>query len=343
MHSESEIMDRSIFASEGRFAAIDIGTVTCRLLIADALADKASDGCMSIRLVDIAKEYAVTDLGEGVDATRRLKSEAIDRVCEALSGFIRVMDTCSDEGHPIRKVSVMSTSAARDAENSTEFVERLSELGLTLDVIPGSKEAALSFSGATIGHVGAPVMVVDVGGGSTEVAIGLGGDRPKCSRSFDIGCRRVTERFFASDPPSPEEIMSARAWMGSQFAGWFADPQVSEQMRSDPVMVAVAGTATSAVSMRDRMEVYDPERVNGAIVTLDELRSITAMLASMPLSAREHVVGLDPRRAPVIVAGMVILEEVMRAAGVSSFTASETDILDGMILDMAKEADIGAL
>lgn len=320
----------------GRFAAIDIGTVTCRLLIADAFCEGDTDDKATIRISNIAKEYAVTNLGEGVDATRRLKSEAIERVCEVLSGFVRMIEACSDNEHPICRVSVMSTSAARDAQNSSEFVERLAGLGLSLDVIPGSKEAALSFSGATIKQAGVPAMVVDVGGGSAEVAIGIGGGQPMSSKSFDVGCRRVTERFFASDPPSPEEIDSARKWMREQFEQWFSTPQVKECMASDPMMIAVAGTATSAVSIRERMRVYDPERVDGAIVALDELRSITEMLASMPVSARENVVGLDPRRAPVIVAGMVILEEIMLAARRESFMASETDILDGMILDLAK-------
>ncbi len=320
----------------GRFAAIDIGTVTCRLLIADAFREDLANDDTAICISNIAKEYAVTNLGEGVDATRRLKSEAIERVCEALSGFVRMIEACSDNEHPICRVSVMSTSAARDAQNSDEFVERLAELGLSLDVIPGSKEAALSFSGATIKQAGVPAMVVDVGGGSAEVAIGIGGGQPMSSKSFDVGCRRVTERFFASDPPSPEEIDSARQWMREQFEQWFSTAQVKECMASDPMMIAVAGTATSAVSIRERMRVYDPERVDGAIVALDELRSITEMLASMPVSARENVIGLDPRRAPVIVAGMVILEEIMLAARRESFMASETDILDGMILDLAK-------
>ncbi len=320
----------------GRFAAIDIGTVTCRLLIADAFREDLANDDTAICVSNIAKEYAVTNLGEGVDATRRLKSEAIERVCEVLSGFVRMIEACSDNEHPICRVSVMSTSAARDAQNSSEFVERLAGLGLSLDVIPGSKEAALSFSGATIKQAGVPAMVVDVGGGSAEVAIGIGGGQPMSSKSFDVGCRRVTERFFASDPPSPEEIDSARKWMREQFEQWFSTPQVKECMASDPMMIAVAGTATSAVSIRERMRVYDPERVDGAIVALDELRSITEMLASMPVSARENVVGLDPRRAPVIVAGMVILEEIMLAARRELFMASETDILDGMILDLAK-------
>ncbi len=320
----------------GRFAAIDIGTVTCRLLIADAFRGGISDKDTTIHISNIAKEYAVTNLGEGVDAARRLKSEAIDRVCEALSGFSRMIEACLNDGRPVCKVSVMSTSAARDAQNSDEFVERLAELGLSLDVIPGSKEAALSFSGATIKQAGVPAMVVDVGGGSAEVAIGIGGGQPMSSKSFDVGCRRVTERFFASDPPSPEEIDLARKWMREQFAQWFSISQVKECMKSDPIMIAVAGTATSAVSIREHMQTYDPERVDGAIVTLEELRDIEKMLASMSQSERENVVGLDPRRAPVIVAGMVILEEIMLAARRESFMASETDILDGMILDLAK-------
>lgn len=321
----------------GRFAAIDIGTVTCRLLIADAFRKKLPDGASSLQISNVVKDYAVTNLGEGVDSTHLLKSEAIERVCEALKTFIRVMDAHSDKDYPIRTVSVMSTSAARDAKNSSDFVSRLSDLGLSLDVIPGSKEAALSFAGATIAHVGAPVMVVDVGGGSTEIAIGIGGSAPECSRSFDVGCRRVTERFLHSDPPAENEIEAARLWMRSQFAAWFATPVVSASMQSSPVMVAVAGTATSAVSIREHMAVYDAEQVDGSVVTAEQLHDITVNLARVPLDERRRVVGLDPRRAPVIVAGMVILEELMHASGMDSFVVSESDILDGMILAAAED------
>lgn len=337
----SKDRDRFTVVQASRFAAIDIGTVTCRLLVADAFATELPSGHLDIKLMNVAKEYAVTNLGEGVDATHRLSADAIERVADALQGFKRTMAELSDEEYPIQKVSVMSTSAARDAENSDVFASRLAQLGFGLDIIPGSEEASLSFSGATIKRIGDPAMVVDVGGGSTEVSFGIGGQAPVCSRSFNIGCRRVTERFFTCDPPSFSQLEEARRWIRSQFNGWIQEKAVRSQLEGHPSMLAVAGTATSAVSIRERMDAYDPEKVDGASVSLGQLRDIEERLSLMTLCERREVVGLDPRRAPVIVAGMIILEEAMIAFGQDRFYASESDILEGMILDSAKRSMLG--
>ena len=280
----------------GRYAAIDIGTVTCRMLVIDV-------GESGLR--ELTREYAITNLGEGVDATGELKPEAMERV-------------------------------VRDARNAAEFAARLRERGIELSVIPGSREAALSFSGASIDFSGERLMVVDVGGGSTEVVMGTGGAEPVCAHSFNVGCRRVTEKFLASDPPAPEELARARAWIREQMASWFAD-QAKEAADLERV-VAVAGTATTVVSIRDRMETYDSSRVHKARVSRQELLEVYERLAALPLSARKNVVGLDPKRAPVMVAGLLILLEVLDFAGIDAFTVSETDILHGITLAVSHEA-----
>ena len=182
---------------------------------------------------------------------------------------------------------------------------RLRERGIELSVIPGSREAALSFSGASIDFSGERLMVVDVGGGSPGVGMGTGGAEPVCAHSFNVGCRRVTEKFLASDPPAPDELVRARAWIREQMASWFAD-QAKEAADLERV-VAVAGTATTVVSIRDRMETYDSSRVHKARVSRQELLEVYERLAALPLSARKKVVGLDPKRAPVMVAGLLIL------------------------------------
>lgn len=311
----------------GRYAAIDIGTVTCRMLVVDV----GESG-----LHELTREYAITNLGEGVDATGELKPEAMERVVRAIDGFLAVRDSLSTPDHPVVRTVAVATSAARDARNAAEFAARLRERGIELSVIPGSREAALSFSGASIDFSGERLMVVDVGGGSTEVVMGTGGAEPVCAHSFNVGCRRVTEKFLASDPPAPEELARARAWIREQMASWFAD-QAKEAASLERV-VAVAGTATTVVGIRDRMETYDSSRVHKARVSRQDLLEVYERLAALPLSARKKVVGLDPKRAPVMVAGLLILLEVLDFAGIDAFTVSETDILHGITLAVSHEA-----
>lgn len=314
--------------TDGRFAAIDIGTVTCRMLIADVV-----DGCV----VPVAKGYEIVNLGEGVDATGVLKPEAMERVAGAIDRYLEVRASCDTAERPVLSTTVAATSAARDAGNADEFAALLARRGLELAVIPGEKEAALSFRGACADFACADeepptILVVDVGGGSTELIAGKAGGEPVRARSFDIGCRRVTERFLSADPLEDEEAARARAWMRERFDEFFA----CEGLPPIDGMIAVAGTATTVVSIREEMAVYDSDRVHGSWVSLDELRDVNARLSAIPLAERERVVGLDPKRAPVICAGLMILEEVMAAGGFGGFTVSESDILQGLVLEAAR-------
>lgn len=310
----------------GRFAAIDIGTVTCRMLVADV-----QDGCIR----ELAKEYAITNLGEGVDATGFLKPEAMQRVASAIDGYLAVRDSFDTPEHPLLQTITVATSASRDARNADEFAALLGARGLELAVIPGSKEAALSFMGASGDFPGENIMVLDIGGGSTEVICGRAGQQPIKAHSFDVGCRRVTEKFLQGDPYAEEELEQARQWIRDVMAEYFRE--LDELGFGVDRVVAVAGTATSVVSMRERMEVYDSARVHKARVTREELHEVRDRLAAMTLEERETVVGLDPRRAPVITAGLVILSEILDLAGADGFTASESDILQGIILDAAAQ------
>ena len=310
----------------GRYAAIDIGTVTCRMLVADV------DAAGAIHEVD--REYAITNLGEGVDATGMLLPAAIDRTVETVGGYCAVRDRLAEQGVPIAKTIAVATSASRDAGNSDEFVRRLAQLGVVLSVIPGWKEAGLSFSGASCDFPGQDLMVVDIGGGSTEMVVGHAGQAPAWAHSFDIGCRRVTEKFIRTDPPAPAELEAAREWVARQLAEHLGE--AGKAGVAPERLVAVAGTATTVVAVRDQMRVYDSTKVHKAYVTRQQLDRQYAELAAMPLEQRSQVVGLDPGRAPVIVAGLVIMQAVMDAVGVDGFTVSETDILHGIILDAAK-------
>lgn len=311
-----------------RFAAIDIGTVTSRLLVAD------TDG---VRIHPVAREYEVTNLGQGVDATGLIAPEALARVEAAVSRFIQVRDQLSTAEHPVVSTMVMSTSAARDAKNASAFVDMLAAQGLQLQIITGAREAELTFDGVTAeATAGQHVAVVDVGGGSTEISFGVVGAGITAAHSFDVGCRRMTERFLHGDPPTRSELEAASAWAAAQFAASEALAAQAAKDSGATTLYAVAGTATSAISMQQQMEVYDSTRVHGAAMQLSDLEGLLAYLAAMTEQEREQVVGLDPRRAPVIVAGLLILVCVMRTFGFSAFTASESDILQGMISWAAK-------
>lgn len=309
----------------GRYAAIDIGTVTCRMLVADVDAQGV--------LHELDREYAITNLGEGVDASGVLKSQAMQRVAQAVDRYCGVRDSFVTPGNPTIHTIALATSAARDARNAHEFTDLLAQRGVTLTVIPGQREAALSFRGASCDFAGERLIVVDIGGGSTEVVAGQAGGDPQCAHSFNIGCRRVTEKFFTCDPPSEGELAQARAWIAEGMQSYFQ--KLSDFGFRGSRVVAVAGTATTVVSIHEAMEVYDSSRVHKAQVTRAMLDKVYDRLRSVPLAERQGIVGLDPGRAPVIVAGMIILQEVLRAAGATSFTVSESDILHGIILDAA--------
>lgn len=308
----------------GRYAAIDIGTVTCRMLVADVDATG---------LHELDREYAITNLGEGVDATGELKPAAMQRVAAVIDSFNQVLVGFRDEAHPVIDVTALATSASRDARNAAQFVALLADRGIELSVIPGEREAGLSFSGASCDYPGEHLLVVDIGGGSTEIVAGRSGADPEAICSFNVGCRRVTEKFFAADPPSEAELDEARRWINETMDPFF------EGLRAETSdferLIAVAGTATTVVSIQEAMETYDTARVHGYVVERDVLDSVYERLVSVPLEQRRAIVGLDPGRAEVIVAGMVIMQTVLDLAGMDSFTVSESDILHGIILDAA--------
>ena len=312
-----------------RVAAIDIGTVTCRLLVADVEGGEVTP---------IERLAEIVNLGEGVDSTGVLREDARERTIAQVKRFKRIAWQPSDGGPAAEVLVAVATSASRDAANASEFVSRLASEGIRLSVIPGQKEAELSFSGAADGYAGRPVAVVDIGGGSTEVIAGVsrpasqGGVEIFDRHSFDVGCRRMTERFLESDPPSQGELDAARQWAAREMAGFIGGLPETERL------IAVAGTATTAVSIRDAMEVYDPDRVHGSIVTRKQLQEVYDRIRVMPLGARQKVTGLQPQRASVIVAGFLILDVVLEAFGAESFTVSEHDILQGIVLDAVSKA-----
>lgn len=250
----------------GRYAAIDIGTVTCRMLVADI--DEAG------ALHELRREYAITNLGEGVDASGVLKPEAMQRVADVVARYQAILDACEPEDGGGITVTAVATSASRDARNADEFVALLADAGITLTVVPGEREAALSFAGASCDFAGERILVVDVGGGSTELVAGRAGEAPVQAHSFDIGCRRVTEKFLEADPPSDEELGRARAWIAEEMRSYFDD--LGAGGFAPERVVAVAGTATSVVAVHERMAEYDSSRVHRSVVERAVLNEVYA-------------------------------------------------------------------
>jgi exopolyphosphatase/guanosine-5'-triphosphate,3'-diphosphate pyrophosphatase len=300
-----------------RVAVMDIGTNTTRLLVADV---------ENSRVKELARETNVTRLGEGVDRNGRLKDEAIARVLATCDRYRSIMEL-----QPERSVAVL-TSAVRDAENGPEFERTLRErYGVDAHTIPGEREAELTFLGATSARPHPePLMVLDIGGGSTEFVVGRSG-RVEFHVSTQAGSVRYTERELHSDPPTPEELERCRVAIRAEVES--AVPPDVRRAASDGI--AVAGTATSFAAIAQRLEPYDRERVDGYRLALDEALRILAELAALPLERRRAVPGLHPDRAPTIVAGGVILTESMRAFGLESMEVSEHDILEGAAIETA--------
>lgn len=308
-----------------RIAAIDIGTVTTRLLVADV-----SDGAID----EVERSTDITHLGEGLTATGRLSGEAMGRVAAVIARYAERMHALD-----VERTVAMATSASRDAENGDDFLRLLAEHGVRPQIIPGDREAQLSFAGATFGLFGEGLLVVDLGGGSTELVFGsvteedgIRTQRIEAARSIDVGSKRVTEKFLASDPPTHAELDEARAWSTDQLRPYF------DAVRTRPgTMLALAGTATTLAAIKMEMAVYDAEAVHGSCLTGSDLTELLDMLASLPLEQRKRVAGLDPGRAPVIVAGALILETVVALAGLDSTVVSDHDILYGILLDTYRE------
>ena len=299
-----------------RVAVVDIGTNSTRLLVAEP----GGDG-----LRELARESIVTRLGEGVDATGRLGDEPQARVFRVLDGFRETTDANRAEV----RVAVM-TSAVRDAANGAEFAAAVRDrYGLEVRTLAGDEEARLSFLGATASRSGdAALLVIDIGGGSTEMVEGTGGE-VGFHVSTQVGVVRHTERFLHSDPPEPAELDAlARDARGTIEAAAPAD--VRERVQA---AVAVAGTATQLAAIDLELDPYDRSRIEGHRLPRERLEALRDRLAAVPLAERRKVTGLDPARAPTIVAGVTILLQVVGAFGLDGVEVSERDILWGVALD----------
>jgi len=304
-----------------RVAVVDIGTNSTRLLIADVDAGSGS-------VQELVRRSEVTRLGAGVDATGALAPEACERVFARLGEYRQEIQ----ERECSANIAVL-TSAVRDASNGLQFAQRVREdYSLDARVLQGEQEAQLTFLGAMSGREASqePVVVVDIGGGSTEFIVG----RQRTAGfhvSLPVGVVRMSERHIHSDPPEPDQLQDLAADVRRTLMRGLP-AQEREPVRRG---IAVAGTATSAAAIDQELDPYDPARVHGYTLMLATVELLLARLAEMDEESRRRVVGLSPDRAPTIVAGMIVLEEAMAAFELEQVEVSEHDILYGAAMRLA--------
>ncbi|WP_220150589.1 Ppx/GppA phosphatase family protein [Gaiella occulta] len=294
-----------------RVAAIDLGTNSTRLLVADV-----EDG----RVDEVVRLLAITRLGEGVDERRLLRPEPVARVHAVLDAYAREV-----EERGATRVLAVATSAVRDATNGERFLEGLRErYGFVTLLLDGREEAETTFRGVTSDHrLDRETLVVDIGGGSTELLVG-GPGGVSFATSLQAGCVRLSERFLHTDPPTAGELEAAAA-----------HTRLLLPALDVSAAVGVAGTITTVAAIDLGLAEYDAERIHGHRISRAAAERALAQLSALSLAERERVPGLEPARAPVIVGGLVVLREVLERYGLDEIEASERDILHGAALAAA--------
>jgi exopolyphosphatase/guanosine-5'-triphosphate,3'-diphosphate pyrophosphatase len=301
-----------------RVAVIDIGTNSTRLLVADVAGGAVSQ---------VERRSTVTRLGRGVDLSGHLSGEAIEDVCSAIGDYVGIVEELGAE-----TVDAIATSAVRDADNGSAFVAELRErFALSARVLDGEEEARSTYLGATSeAPPSEPTLVVDIGGGSTELVVGHGSE-VSFHDSLQAGVVRHSERCISSDPPTASELEA----LAADVRGLIED-SVDGGVEVTQA-IAVAGTPTSLAAVEMELEPYDLARVHGHVLALPSIQRMLSRLASVPLAERVAIPGLHPDRAPTIVAGVVILVEVMRAFEVEEISVSEHDILYGTAISASRK------
>ena len=335
--------------SEQRFArvaAIDIGTVTTRLLVVDVFVQDS----IKISMKEIYRDMHITHLGFGVSACGQLSSEGMRSVLQVLNEYVQLL-----KHFQVDDILCVATSAVRDAANAEQLIADVAEIGVDIEVIPGQIEARLSFMGATYDEdddgsnlsgrsrsaavdtaiVDGATLVVDIGGGSTELVLGqlseAGSPEILKLDSMQVGARRLTDMFLDNDPPRGAELKGARKYL-EMFCGFDLKKYVGEFDR----LVAVAGTATTLAAVLGKIDPYNPREIQGYRVSRADLDELLQLFLSKKLEQRQKIRGLDPKRAGVIVAGTLIMEAIMDALSCDEFFASDRDLLYGIILSATK-------
>ena len=301
-------------------AIVDIGSNSIRLLIAGKTDDDT--------ITELDRQANVTRLGQGVDTSGRLADEAIERTYTVLADYAERI-----EQHDCDTRIAVLTSAVRDSDNGQEFAQTIEQrYGLTPHVLEGEEEARLTYLGATSERDPAdttPTLVLDIGGGSTELIIGAGPE-VRFRVSTQAGVVRQTERHLPDDPPTHEQLEA----LSHDVRAILTDNVPNELRTAVKHGIAVAGTATSLAAIAQHLDPYDPEKVHGYELSTDECDRILDELSAMTLARRREVPGLHPDRAPTIIAGVLIFKEVVRLFGLTKIEVSEHDILRGAALGL---------
>lgn len=304
-----------------RFAGIDIGTLTCRLLIADCSPQAP--------LKELRSERRILRLGEGVDQNKRLSQAAMDRVIHCLCEWKAVIDT-----YRVDACAVVATSAVRDAENRTELLERVKrDTGFDVEIITGDEEARRTLLGIRSGLPPGvtDILALDIGGGSTEFILDRPGQVP-IVRSIDIGVVRLCERILRHDPPTAEEIQQARDWVLSE-----TETAVAAMPRSASVtFVGTAGTVTALAAMAQKLPAYEPARIHNYRLQLETVQQLEQALLSRTKADRVGLPGLEKSREEVIAAGAIIIRTVMETLGEKKCLVSDLGLREGVLFDLAK-------
>jgi exopolyphosphatase / guanosine-5'-triphosphate,3'-diphosphate pyrophosphatase len=304
----------------GTLAAVDCGTNSTRLLVVGSSGD--------VR----AREMTITRLGQGVDETHRLRPEAMERTFAALRHYRSIMDA-----QQVGRTRLVATSAVRDAVNGEAFLGPSADIiGAAAELLPGDEEGRLSYAGATsdLPVTDATVLVLDIGGGSTELV--TKDDGAIRSVSLDMGCVRLTERFLRGDPPTPTEIAEAVQAISSELDRATGEIPVLGETGRSLQLVGLAGTVSTLASLELGLSAYDRTRIHHAVLTAAAVERWCAVLGAEPVAARAQRAGLPVGRQDVIFGGALVLQEVMTRFGLHECTVSEADILDGLIMSLQR-------
>jgi exopolyphosphatase / guanosine-5'-triphosphate,3'-diphosphate pyrophosphatase len=302
-----------------RFAGIDIGTLTCRLLIADLIPGQP--------LKELRSERRILRLGEGVDQARRLNSDAIDRVIHCLQEWRNVIND-----YQVEESSVVATSAVRDARNRQEFLDRVTrEAGFEVEVISGEEEARRTLLGIRTGLPAGvtDILALDIGGGSTELILDRPGQKSTI-RSIDIGVVRLCERVLCHDPPSSDEVKQAREWVARETKAAVVDMGDYRQT----TFVGTAGTVTSLAAMAQKLPTYEPARIHNYVLRLEDIRELEQTLLGRTRAARVGLPGLEKNREEVIAAGAIIFRTIMETLGQQECLVSDLGLREGVLIDL---------
>ncbi|HEY6083848.1 MAG TPA: Ppx/GppA phosphatase family protein, partial [Nitrospira sp.] len=305
-----------------RLAGIDIGTLTCRLLIADLSPESP--------LKNLRSERRILKLGEGVDRTRRLSAVAMDRVIQCLKEWREVID-----GYRVDGCAVVATSAVRDAQNQAEFLARIKrETGFEIEILSGEEEARRTMLGIRSGLPASvrDMLALDIGGGSMEFILDRVG-QPTAIRSIDIGVVRLCERLLHHDPPTDDEVRHARQWITEETKAAIAgmgDHHIA-------TFVGTAGTITTLAAMAQNLSAYDPVRIQNYRLSLGTIQELESQLLGRTKAQRVGFPGLEPGREEVIVAGTIILRAIMETLGEKECLVSDLGLREGELINLARK------